>query len=247
VAPRRWNRGRLAPRCGAWWGGRNKKHSPRLDEEAAGAGVEKELEELESGTRASGAEELLEPEDLPLEPELQLEKLEPGMGATGAEETSELEPGVESSGAEETSGLELGGQAERQNAPAAMKKTRDSFTGATYPILPSRTRIRRHGGGNANDGRSATAAAGVSDQHVPSDRTLAILLGAVGTQAEASTKRTGYLRRWGRGLCPRWMDHRPGRISRRCVTRGGGGVGVGCHHDAARSAVRRSHARKASR
>ena len=45
--------------------GRKKKHSPRLEEEAAGAWAEKQLEEL------------LEPEDIPLEPELPEELLGP--------------------------------------------------------------------------------------------------------------------------------------------------------------------------
>ena len=62
----------------------------------------------------------------------------------------------------------------------SVKKIRDSFTGATHPIFPSRTRSGRHGGGNTSDGRSATAAAGADDQHVTSDRTLLALLGAVG-------------------------------------------------------------------
>ena len=67
-----------SPLVGAPWRGRNKKHSPRLEEETAGAGAEKQLEELEPGTIMSGADELLpEPKNIPLEPELPEELLEP--------------------------------------------------------------------------------------------------------------------------------------------------------------------------
>ena len=59
----------------------------------------------------------MESEDTPLKPKLP-EKLPPELPELQLEE---LEPGTETSGAEDTSGPEPDGQAERQNAPTAVK------------------------------------------------------------------------------------------------------------------------------
>ena len=63
VAPHCWIKGGWPLAAAPGWGCK-KKHSSRLEEEAAGAWAEKQLEEL------------LEPEDIPLEPKLPEELLE---------------------------------------------------------------------------------------------------------------------------------------------------------------------------
>ena len=130
------------------------------------------------------------------------------------------------------------------------EKIRDSFTGDTHPILPSRTKSGRHGVGNANNGRSATATAGAGDQHVPSYRTLSTILGAVGAKPRhRQNERDPCDGGDGASVQGGWTTDRGGnRGDARCPrTRGGGGIDVGRHNDAARPGVRCSHARKARR
>ena len=131
-----------------------------------------------SGTRVGGAngvegvtplepelpEELLEPPELP---EMQTDVDEPGTGL-GTLEDEESEPDW---------------QAKQRDAPAALRKFRNSFTGDLHPVLPSRTKSGGQGGENENVGGGEGAS---NDNllccNVPREQTLPALLGAVGVK-----------------------------------------------------------------
>ena len=74
-------------------------------------------------------------------------------------------------------------QAEQRNAPAAVRKLRNSFMGDSHTVLPSRTRRGGQGGENKNIGGGE----GVGNDNalccnVPREQTLPALLGAVGVK-----------------------------------------------------------------
>ena len=74
-------------------------------------------------------------------------------------------------------------QAEQRDAPAALRKLRNSFTCDLHPVLPSRTRSGGQGGENENVGGGEGAG---NDNllccNVPREQTLPALLGAVGVK-----------------------------------------------------------------
>ena len=74
-------------------------------------------------------------------------------------------------------------QAEQRDAPAALWKLRNSFTGDLHPVLPSRTRSGGQGGKHENVGGGE----GAGNDHalccnVPRKQTLPALIGAVGVK-----------------------------------------------------------------
>ena len=74
-------------------------------------------------------------------------------------------------------------QAEQRNAPAALRKLRDSFMGDLHPVLPRRTRSGGQEGGNEKVGGGE----GAGNAHVlccnaPREQTLPALLGAAGVK-----------------------------------------------------------------
>ena len=118
------------------------------------------------------------PEEIPLEPELPKELLEPPEHPEMQADVDEPETGL---GTLEDEESEPDWQAEQQDAPAALRKLRNSFTGDLHPVLPSRTRSGGQGGENENVGGGE----GAGNDHelccnVPREQTLPALLGAVG-------------------------------------------------------------------
>ena len=120
------------------------------------------------------------PEDIPLEPELPEKLLQPpelpGMQA----DVDEPERRLRTLEDEE---LEPDWQAEQRDAPDALRKLHNSFTGDLDPVLPSRIRRGRQGGENENVGGGK----GAGNDHalccnVPRKQTLSALLGAVGVK-----------------------------------------------------------------
>ena len=120
------------------------------------------------------------PEDIPLEPELPEELLEPPELPEMQADTDEPETGI---GTLEDEESEPNWQAEQRDAPAALGKLRNSFTGDLHPVLPSRTRSGGQGGENERVGGGDGAG---NDNalccNVPREQTLPALLGAVGVK-----------------------------------------------------------------
>ena len=119
------------------------------------------------------------PEDIPLKPELPEELLEPPE-LPEMQADVELETGL---GTLEDEKSESDWQAEQRDAPAALRKIRNSFTGDLHPVLPSRTRSGGQGGENESVGGDE----GVGNDNalccnVPREQTLPALLGAVGVK-----------------------------------------------------------------
>ena len=125
----------------------NENHSPQLEELAVRMGtLGAELGSEEQG--ASGESREI-PEDIPLEPELPEELLEPPELPEMQLNVDERETGL---GTLEDEELEPDWQAEQRDAPAALRKLRNSFTGNLHPVLPSRTRSGGRGGENESVG-----------------------------------------------------------------------------------------------
>ena len=98
---------------------------------------------------------------------MQLDVYEPETGL-GTLEDEELEPDW---------------QAEQRDAPAALRRLRNSFTDNLHPVLPSRTRS----GGQGGENESVGGGEGAGNDHalccnVPREQTLPALLGAVGVK-----------------------------------------------------------------
>ena len=73
--------------------------------------------------------------------------------------------------------------AEQRDAPAALRKLRNSFTGDLHPALPSRTRS----GGQGGENESAGGGEGAGNDHalccnVQREQTLPAFLGTVGVK-----------------------------------------------------------------
>ena len=97
--------------------------------------------ELGSKEQVASGELRQIPEDTPLEPELR--KSHWSLQSVRILEDEESEPEW---------------QAEQRDAPAALRKLRNSFTGDLHPVLPSRTRSGGQGGENKNvDGGEAAS------------------------------------------------------------------------------------------
>ena len=136
--------------------------------------------ELGSEEQVASGESRQIPEDIPLEPELSEELLEPP-------ELQEMQVDVDEPetrlGTFEDEESESDWQAEQRDAPAALRKLRNSFTGDLHPVLPSRTRSGGQGGGNESVGGGE----GAGNDHalccnVSREQTLPALLGAVGVK-----------------------------------------------------------------
>ena len=74
-------------------------------------------------------------------------------------------------------------QAEQRDAPVALRRLRDLFTGDSHPVRPTRTRSGGQGGENENVGGGE----GAGNNHAlccnaPRKQTLPALLGAVGVE-----------------------------------------------------------------
>ena len=120
------------------------------------------------------------PEDIPLEPELPEELLEPPELPEMQADVDEPETGL---GTLEDKESEPDWQAEQRDAPAALRKLRNSFKGDLYAVLPSCTTSGGQGGENENVGGGEGAG---NDNalccNVPREQTLPALLGAVGVK-----------------------------------------------------------------
>ena len=99
--------------------------------------------ELGSEEQVASGESRQIPKDVPLEPQLPEELLEPP-------ELPEMQAGVDEPetglGTLEDEESAPDWQAEQRDAPAALGKLRNSFTGDLHPVLPSRTRSGGQGG-----------------------------------------------------------------------------------------------------
>ena len=115
--------------------------------------------------------------DIPLEPELPRELLEPPELPEMQADVDEPETGLGTIKDEES---EPDWQAEQQDAPAALRKLRNSFTGDLHPVLPSRTRSGGQGGKNEDvDGGEGAGNDNALCCNVPREQTLPALLGVV--------------------------------------------------------------------
>ena len=127
----------------------DENHSPQLEEHAVcmrtlGA-------ELGSEEQVASGELRQVPEDIPLEPELPEELLEPPELPEMQEDVDEPETGL---GTLENEESKPDWQAEQRDAPAVLRKLRNSFTGDLHPVLPSRTRSSGQRGNNENVDRA---------------------------------------------------------------------------------------------
>ena len=156
----------------------DENHSPQLEELAVCMGtLGAEPRSEEQG--ASGESRQI-PEDIPLASELPEELLERPELPEMQLDVDEPETGL---GALEDEELEPDGQAEQRDAPAALRKLRNSFTGNLHPVLPSCKRSGGQGGENESFGGGE----GAGNDHalccnVPREQTLPALLGAVGVK-----------------------------------------------------------------
>ena len=120
------------------------------------------------------------PEDILLESELPEELLEPPELPEMQADVDEPETGL---GTLEDEESEPDWQAEQRDAPAALRKLRNSFTGDLHPVLPSRTRSGGQGGENESVGGGEGAGTyNALCCNVPRKQTLPALLGAVGVK-----------------------------------------------------------------
>ena len=156
----------------------DENHSPQLEELAVCMGTLG----AEPGSEEQGAsgESRQIPEDIPLEPELPEELLERPELPEMQLDVDEPETGL---GTLEDEELEPDGQAEQRDAPAALRKLRNSFTGNLHPVLPSCKRSGGQGGENESFGGGE----GAGNDHalccnVLREQTLPALLGAVGVK-----------------------------------------------------------------
>ena len=124
-------------------------------------------------------------EDIPLEPELPEELLEPPELPEMQAEVDEPETGL---GTLEDEESEPDWQAEQQDALAALRKLRNSFTGDLHPVLPSRTRSGEQGGENENvDGGEGAGNDNALCCNVPRKQTLPALPGAIGVKCSQTS------------------------------------------------------------
>ena len=130
----------------------DENHSPQLEEHAVRMGTLGA--ELGSEEQVASGELRQIPEDIPLEPELPEELLEPPELPEMQADVDEPETGL---GKLEDEQSETDWQAEQRDAPAALRKLRNSFTGDLHPVLPSSTRSGGQGGENENVGRGEGA------------------------------------------------------------------------------------------
>ena len=156
----------------------DENHSPQLEELAVRMGTLGA--ELESEEQGASGESWEIPEDIPLEPELPEELLEPPELPEMQLDVDEPETGL---GTLEDEELEPDWQAEQRDAPAALRKLRNSFTDNLHPVLPSRTRS----GGQGGENESVGGGEGAGNDHalccnVPREQTLPALLGTVGVK-----------------------------------------------------------------
>ena len=144
----------------------DKNHSPQLEGPAARMGTLGA--EIGSEEQVASGEARQISEDIPLEPERPEELLEPPELTEMQEDVDEPEMGLRTL------------EAEQRDAPASLRKLRNSFTGDLHPVLPSRTRNGGQGGKNESVGGGE----GAGNDHalccnVPREQTLPALLGAV--------------------------------------------------------------------
>ena len=136
--------------------------------------------ELGSEEQVASEESRQIPEDIPLEPELPEELQEPPELPEMQADIDEPETGL---GTLEDKESEPDWQTEQRDAPAALRKLRNSFTGDLHPVLPSRTRS----GGQGGENESVGGGEGASNDNalccnVPREQTLPALLRAVGVK-----------------------------------------------------------------
>ena len=150
-------------------------HSPQLEEHVVRMGTLGV--ELGSEEQVASGESRKIPGDIPLEPELPRELLEPPELPEMQADVDEPETGL---GTIEDEESEPDWQAEQQDAPAALRKLRNSFMGDLHPVLPSRTRSGGQGGKNENvDGGEGAGNHNALCCNVPREQTLPTLLGLV--------------------------------------------------------------------
>ena len=156
----------------------NENHSPQLEEQAVRMGTLGT--EPESEEQVASGELWQIPENIPLEPELPEELLEPPELPEMQADVDEPKTGL---GTLEDEESEPDWQAEQRDAPAALRKLRNSFTGDLHPVLPRRTRSGGQGGENENvDGDEGAGSDNARCCNVPMEQTLPALLGAVGVK-----------------------------------------------------------------
>ena len=153
----------------------DENHSPQLEEHAVRMGMLGA--ELGSDEQVASEDLRKIPEDIPLEPELPEELLGPPELPEMQADVDEPETGL---GTLEDEESEPDWEAEQRDAPAALRKLRNSFTGDLHPVLPSRTRSGGQGGEDEYVGGGEGA--GKDNAlccNVQREQTLPALLGAV--------------------------------------------------------------------
>ena len=156
----------------------DENHSPQLERPAVCMGTLGA--ELGSEEQVMSGESRQIPEDIPLEPELPEELLEPPELPEMQADVDEPETGL---GILEDEESELDWQVEQRDAPAALRKLRNSFTGNLHPVLPSCT----NSGWQRGENESVGGGEGAGNDNalccnVPRGQTLPALLGAVGVK-----------------------------------------------------------------